>query len=277
MTDLITHRLTAAEQQQLSAAVALLTRRLGDNLLAIHLYGSAVERGLRPHSDLDLLVTLRAPLDDAQRAALMPALLALSAPPGAADGRRALEVTLLVYAQLVPWRYPPVRELQFGEWLREDIEAGIYEPAQQDADIAILLTKARHASVALVGDEAARLYPAVPPRDLRRTLQDTLALWQETADLLGDERNIILTLARIWYSVVHEAITGKEEAADWLLPQLPAGHAAILQAARQEYLGLTSEDWAAAMPAVEEFVRYARAQIGALLDRQPGGSASPPF
>lgn len=135
---------------------------------------------------------------------------------------------MLVYAQLVPWRYPPVRELQFGEWQREDIEAGIYEPAQLDADIAILLTKARHASVALVGDQAARLYPPVPPRDLRQTFQDTLALWRETADLQGDERNIILTLARIWYSVVSGDITGKEEAAAWLLPQLPAEHAILL-------------------------------------------------
>lgn len=273
----MTTPLTDSARQQVTAVVDLLTRRLGRNLLAIHLYGSAVESGLRPYSDLDLLVTLRAPLDNAQRASLMPALLALSAPPGAADGRRALEVTMLVYAQLVPWRYPPVRELQFGEWQREDIEAGIYEPAQRDADIAILLTKARHASVALVGDEAARLYPAVPPRDLRQTLQDTLALWQETSDLLGDERNIILTLARIWYSVVHEAITGKEEAADWLLPQLPAGHAATLQAARQEYLGLATQDWAASMPAVEDFVRYAKAQISARLNRQADGSASPPY
>ncbi|HGM6861106.1 ANT(3'')-I family aminoglycoside adenylyltransferase [Serratia rubidaea] len=273
----MTTPLTDSARQQINAVVDLLTRRLGGNLMAIHLYGSAVESGLRPYSDLDLLVTLRAPLDNAQRASLMPALLALSAPPGAADGRRALEVTMLVYAQLVPWRYPPVRELQFGEWQREDIEAGIYEPAQQDADIAILLTKARHASVALVGDEAARLYPAVPPRDLRQTLQDTLALWQESADLLGDERNIILTLARIWYSVVHEAITGKEEAAVWLLPQLPAEHAATLQAARQEYLGLATQDWAAVMPAVEDFVRYAKAQISARLDRQADGSASPPY
>ncbi|AGB84093.1 nucleotidyltransferase family protein [Serratia sp. FGI94] len=262
----MTMPLTDSARQQITAVVDLLTLRLGRNLLAIHLYGSALEGGLRPYSDLDLLVTLRAPLDNTQRASLMPALLALSAPPGAADGRRALEVTMLVYAQLVPWRYPPVRELQFGEWQREDIEAGIYEPAQLDADIAILLTKARHASVALVGDQAARLYPPVPPRDLRQTFQDTLALWRETADLQGDERNIILTLARIWYSVVSGDITGKEEAAAWLLPQLPAEHAATLQVARQEYLGLATQDWAAVMPAVEDFVRYAKAQISARLD-----------
>ncbi|QPT13423.1 DUF4111 domain-containing protein [Serratia rubidaea] len=262
----MTLSLTAPVQQQLTAAVDLLTRQLDRNLMAVHLYGSAVEGGLRPYSDLDLLVTVRATLDDAQRAALMQALLTLSAPPGASDTKRALEVTVLVYSQLVPWRYPPVRELQFGEWLREAIGAGIYEPAQQDADIAILLTKARHASVALAGDEAARLFPPVPPRDLRQTFQDTLTLWQTTADLQGDERNILLTLARIWYSVVHGDITGKEEAADWLLPRLPADHAATLQAARQEYLGLATQDWAAVMPAVERFVHYAQAQIGARLD-----------
>ena len=29
---------------------------------------------------------------------------------------------------LVPWRHPARRELQFGEWLRGDLEAGIVEP-----------------------------------------------------------------------------------------------------------------------------------------------------
>ncbi len=46
------------------------------------------------------------------------------------------------------------RELQFGEWQRNDILAGIFEPAMIDIDLAILLTKAREHSVALVGPAA---------------------------------------------------------------------------------------------------------------------------
>lgn len=44
------------------------------------------------------------------------------------------------------WRYPPRREMQFGEWLRKDILIGIFEPAVLDIDLAILLTQARQHS-----------------------------------------------------------------------------------------------------------------------------------
>lgn len=37
--------------------------------------------------------------------------------------RRPLEVTIVVRDEVVPWRYPPRRELQFGEWLRQDLQA----------------------------------------------------------------------------------------------------------------------------------------------------------
>ena len=68
-------------------------------------------------------------------------------------------------------------------------------------------------------------------------------MWQKPGDLEGDERNIILTLARIWYSVVTGNIVAKDEAASWLIPQLPDEYADTLQAARAEYLGLTKKNW----------------------------------
>ncbi|MFK6421978.1 ANT(3'') family aminoglycoside nucleotidyltransferase, partial [Acinetobacter baumannii] len=37
------------------------------------------------------------------------------------------EVTIVVHDDIIPWRYPAKRELQFGEWQRNDILAGIFE------------------------------------------------------------------------------------------------------------------------------------------------------
>ncbi|SUH88696.1 aminoglycoside-resistance protein [Salmonella enterica subsp. enterica serovar Typhimurium] len=74
-------------QCQTEAACRLITRVTGDTLRAIHLYGSAVAGGLKPNSDIDLLVTICQPLTEAQRATLMQELLALSSPPGA-SGRK---------------------------------------------------------------------------------------------------------------------------------------------------------------------------------------------
>lgn len=77
-------------QCQTEAACRLITRVTGDTLRAIHLYGSAVAGGLKPNSDIDLLVTICQPLTEAQRATLMQELLALSSPPGASAEKRAL-------------------------------------------------------------------------------------------------------------------------------------------------------------------------------------------
>ncbi|EPQ0970688.1 aminoglycoside adenylyltransferase family protein [Citrobacter farmeri] len=248
-------------REQLEKTKAIIARILESDLLAIHLYGSAVEGGLKPYSDIDLLVTTRAPLTTVQREALMQELLLVSAPPGTSMLWRALEVTVVVYADVVPWRFPPRREMQFGEWLREDIHAGKYEPAQQDGDLAILLTQARNASIALTGERADRLFEPVPENDIRETFRQTLTLWQDSSDLQGDERNIILTLARIWYSVATGGFTAKDGAANWLLPHLPGEHASLLATARLDYLGQVSVDWAEVMPAVLRFVCYAKAKI----------------
>ncbi len=110
-------------QCQTEAACRLITRVTGDTLRAIHLYGSAVAGGLKPNSDIDLLVTICQPLTEAQRATLMQELLALSSPPGASAEKRALEVTVVLYSQLVPGVFH-LPEMQFGEWLREDIYQG---------------------------------------------------------------------------------------------------------------------------------------------------------
>ena len=48
-----------------------------------------------------------------------------------------LELTVVARSEVVPWRYPARRELQFGEWLRHDILSGTFEPAVLDHDLAI--------------------------------------------------------------------------------------------------------------------------------------------
>ncbi len=49
---------------QLSEVVGVIERHLEPTLLAVHLYGSAVDGGLKPHSDIDLLVTVTVRLDE---------------------------------------------------------------------------------------------------------------------------------------------------------------------------------------------------------------------
>lgn len=246
---------------QLSAACDMLARHLGTALRTVHVFGSAVDGGLKPYSDIDVLVTVDARLDSRVRRALMMGLLQVSAWPGTHASCRALEVTVLVRADVVPWRYPPRRELQFGEWLRAGLQAGRAPAAENDHDLAILLTQVRQRSLSLFGPPAADVFEPVPEADFRRALIDTARQWNQPSDWQGDERNVVLALARLWFSAVTGGVAPKHLAAQWALERLPDVHGAVMEQARLAYLGHGADDPARRDEDVAALVRYVRAHI----------------
>lgn len=246
---------------QLSQVLDVVERHLASALVAVHLYGSVLDGGLKPCSDIDVLVTVDKQPDETVRQALLLDLLAVSAPPGQSETLRAMEVTVVVHSDVVPWRYPPRRELQFGEWLRADLLAGIFEPAGIDTDLAILLTQARRHSMALIGPAAKELFDPVPEGDLSKVLIDTLQLWNSFPDWAGDERNVVLTLARIWYSAATGKIVPKNIAADWVMERLPIAHQPLLHEARQAYLGQAEDRLSWRADDVTEFVLFVKDEV----------------
>jgi len=251
---------------QLLDALLVLESQLGDSVQAIHLFGSAIDGGLKPYSDIDLLITMDAPLGESKRAVLMTDLLSVSAFPGTDSTRRALEVTVLAQEDVVPWRHPARRQMQFGEWLRDDINAGVFEPAMADHDLAILLTKVRRHSVALYGPPAHEFFDEVPVIDLQRSLLETLSQWNTEADWEGDERNIVLALVRIWYTAMTGDIASKDAAAGWALQRLPLEHKHVVMAARDAYLGLEAVDLAAYPKERAALLDYIRFSVRAKLE-----------
>ena len=134
--------LTSDERDQVDRSVELARRILGEELVSMALYGSATSTGLRPDSsDIDLLIISAGHLTPAQRRAFVHGFLDISGRSHAVPGdRRPLGVEVVALPAIRPWRYPPELDLQYGEWLRRDFEAG----AGQDrpiasADLAILL------------------------------------------------------------------------------------------------------------------------------------------
>lgn len=226
--------------RQARDAADLLSARFGDDLLAIYLYGSFVEGGLQPQSDIDLLVILRRCLDGAARGLLMRDLLALSTYP-AKDGVQPLEVTCLVLSDIQPWRPPARRELQFGEWLRMEIEDGRVPEAETDPDIALLLAQARGKGIALRGPPAADLLPEIPARDLRaaivRMMPEVARHWR------GEEKHALLTLARMRVTLRDGDIVAKDVAVARILGQVPSVHHPVLAHAVAVYRGEAEDDW----------------------------------
>src|SRR5690606_18364981 len=76
-------------------------------------------------------------------------------------------------------------------------------------------------------------------------LLDRQALPALLDSLEGDERNVLLTLTRMWRTLATGDFVPKDAAAGWAVARLPAEHAAVLATARDAYLGIRRDDWSA--------------------------------
>lgn len=231
---------------------------LKGQLLGVYLYGSAVLSRLRPESDVDVLVLIRGQLPAGAAETLTQRLLALSGPVGCA-ARRPLEVTVVNRDALIPWRFPPRCEYMYGEWLRRALEAGECPRPRRDPDISLLLWQARARSFALLGEEAQTLLPDIPMDEVRRAM--ACALPHLLAWLRGDERNVLLTLARMWVTAETGALLPKDEAAAWALPRLPETLAPLLETARLAYLGQAKDRWEGREAQVAALAAYMQARL----------------
>lgn len=263
MTPAAAPPLTEADRRQVGDVVDAVRRVLGGDLVAVYLYGSATSSGLRPDSDLDLLVVVRAPLGQRVR----PLLDALLARSGRRHGLRPVELTVVVADRVRPWRYPPPRELQYGEWLRAGLEA--FDPAAggpapwggpDDPDLACLLTQVLLDGVALVGPPAAQVLDPVPLPDLRHAVADGVP--GLLADLEDDTRNVLLTLARILATLRTDRIWSKDEAAAQVRDDVPAELRPLLDLAAAAYRGEADDDWAPLQDGAERLARHLADLVG---------------
>lgn len=241
---------------------------LGEDVLGAYLYGSATRGGLRVASDLDVLCVARRRTTPDERRRLadgLRTLLARNAPAG--EARRNVELTIVARDDVVPWRYPPRIDFQYGAWLDEAFRAGDVAPWSRDADVdlTVLLAMVLETGEPLLGAPAARLLAPVPPADLVRASVDGLEWFLD--GLESDTRNILLTLARIWLTVATGAIGSKDAAADFALARLPPEHRPVLAHARAVYVGEAEEGWGdlevATRPCAERVIEeIRRAAVG---------------
>jgi len=237
---------------------------LPDDVVACYLYGSATDGGLRPNSDLDVLVVLQRPLEPSQRRVIVQRLLALSGP--STGPVRPIEAMFVLASDVHRWSYPPRRQLLFGEWLRDSFERDDIPGPAADPDLAILLHAARSKSRPLTGPEARTLIAPVPAQAMRYAIVDSLPKLLD--DLKGDERNVVLTLARMWTTLASGEVVPKDVAAAWVLERIPPEHRMVLELARDAYLGKLRDDWADRQREVQQFADYTASVIQALY-REP--------
>ncbi|MFI9822824.1 aminoglycoside adenylyltransferase family protein [Streptomyces sp. NPDC052013] len=244
------------ERSSIDHLVRLVRGVLGDDALGVYLHGSATLGGLRPHSDIDLLVVVRRSLAPEQRRALTAELLKVSG-----GDRRPVELIAVTRDAVRPWRYPPECDFLYGEWLREEYESGVLPAPEPCPDLAPLLTMVLRANAPVYGPPPAALLDPVPHTDVRRAVVDGLP--QLVGELETDTRNVLLTLCRIWLTLDTGTIGSKDAAADWVLDRVPDTHRGAIARARAVYVGQREERWddlrAEILPCADFLVRAIRA------------------
>jgi hypothetical protein len=205
---------TIADEAKDALAVLIprMQATLGDNLLGIYLYGSAVwgdfDEGI---SDLDLLAVVRSEIVDAD----LPALHSLhdgfvADSPQWAD---RIEVQYFTPAGLANFRdrASPMANISPGEPLHI-IEAG--------AEWLSNWYFVQDYGITLAGPSPDHFIPAIAPEEFLSVVRDYAEDWikriPETRDSLPAQGYAIMTMSRALYTLVHNEQVSKRKAAAWV-------------------------------------------------------------
>jgi predicted nucleotidyltransferase len=249
------------DRRQLDRVVALVSYVLGRNVAGAYLLGSAVDGGLHPHSDLDVLVASKRALSPDEKRGLVDRILPISWRETPSGIDRGIELTVVVQSDVRPWRYPPNRDFQYGDWMRLALERGETEvwAAKRDPDLASLIAQVLAADVPLLGPPPAEVFNPVPFQDVSAAIVAGVDHWVVNID--DDTRNGILGLARIWSALATGALCSKNAAAAWAFDRLPQEHKAVLARARAIYLGDEDDRWDDIREDVRRYVDYVVGEI----------------
>lgn len=264
-----------ADRQQLDRVVALVTDVVGPNVVGVYLFGSAVDGGLRPHSDLDVLAVSKRALSREEKRSLVDRILPISWKRTPSGVYRGIELTVVVQSDVNPWEYPPNRDFQYGDWLRLALARGETEPwaATRDPDLASLITQVLAANAPLLGPPPADVFDPVPFADVLDAIVSHVDHWVGNLD--ADTRNGILALARVWKAVAIGALCSKDEAATWGLDRLPDEHKAVLARARAIYRGDEEDRWDDIREDVRRYVDHVVGEIDGPIHRRAHPRPSP--
>jgi predicted nucleotidyltransferase len=264
-----------ADRRQLDRVVALVRDVLGPNVVGAYLLGSAVEGGLRLRSDLDVLVVSERALSPEEKRKLVDRILPISWRQTPSGILRGIELTVVVQSDVRPWRYPPNRDFQYGDWLRLALERGETGAwaAKPDPDLASLITQVLAAEVVLLGPPPAEIFDPVPFPDVLDAVVAGVDHWVGNLD--ADMRNGILALARIWSGLGTGSLYSKDSAAAWALDRLPNEHKAVLARARAIYLGDEEDRWDDIRGDVRRYVDHVVGEINRLTDGRDNEESQP--
>ncbi len=189
--------------------------------MALWPWGAAIPE----QSDLDVLVVTACPVPAGLRADVFHVLTECSLAP------LPLEISLLVQSELQPWSHPAPFDLHYSEMYRSRVEAGQVPVPGTDLDLAAHLTVAHRHGITVLGTPIQQTLPVVPWADYVNSI---LADFDECVHRLPDSY-AVLTMARVWATIVTGEVQSKESGGRWALEHLPPSLRDILERALSSY------------------------------------------
>jgi predicted nucleotidyltransferase len=242
----------------LERLVAGVRDALGDDVVAIYLFGSAVTGAFEPGiSDVDTAVVLRSEPDDAQVERLERMHDRLVA--GTPEWRDRVEVVYVPVRALLAFRDEPApgARISRGE---------PFHAIELDTSWVIDWYRVGGAGVALVGPPPAELVPAISTEEYVEAVRRHLLGWPDSTDALATSESqayAVLTMCRGLRTVRTGDDVSKREAAAWAAEVLP--HRAALIDAALGWRAVARTDRAADPRVSREDVRSFVEEVAALV------------
>lgn len=223
-----------ALQNQVNALTFSLHEFLGDNLVAVYLYGSlACGDFVMQNSDVDLIGVVKTRLNPFKRLAIAQKMLLWNKTPA------PVEISLITLDHLN--EQPPLRcqfhfstkwEKKYQDFIeKKDPTHWILKQDFEDPDIPAHLYLTRFKSIALLGEKASDVLPKISENDFVASVcADFKDLKWNPTDV-SDCTYRILTLCRILAFKERRKILSKNKAAQYALTRLSLKKQAIVQRA----------------------------------------------
>ncbi len=226
--------------EQVKQVISIAENLFEDKILGMYLYGSYVLGGLQPNSDLDILILTKKEISDTTRIEFTKNLMKISGAVGNLE-KRPLEIAIINQKDITPLKFPPRCEYMYGEWRRKEMEKGEIPKPFYDFDIIILLWQVKNYSITIKGKKAENIIPFITKNDIKKAVK--FSFNEVVKNIKGDERNVLLTLARMYFTLETGEICSKNIAGKWCIKKLPNSLIPVMQMAVKEYLGEVSVVW----------------------------------
>lgn len=244
------------EQALLDALCADFRSALGDKLAGFYVHGSIAFGCFRWETgDVDFLAVAKSPLTQAEKVALIRALLART--PDAP--KKGIEMSVVLESVCRSFEHPAPFELHFSNaWLDRcaaDAEGYCRAPHGGDPDLAAHFAVAREAGLALYGPPPKEMFAPAP----REAVLDSIRADVEDGDILENPVYCALNLCRALAYREEGRLLSKAGGGEWALEHLPEVHRPAIRSALNAYVRGDAPE----LSGMAEFQRYALKRFSA--------------